>query len=139
MASWCHHGLFRGILCLSGFWTLTLFHRATKNQNPTNQETLHKTGPRLYLWDSGRWEWWGIIMGWTPVEFWHHLVSQNLKTLIFLLFSQSFTFGAGVQQKVNDLLTSPINQFRDYFIRNRLEKLVPLNYRFPTDNKKSLK
>ena len=29
--------------------------------------------------------------------------------------------------KVDDLLTSPINQFRDYFIRNRLEKLVPVN------------
>ena len=28
-----------------GFWTLTLFHRATKNQNPKIQETLHKSGP----------------------------------------------------------------------------------------------
>ena len=28
-----------------GFWTLTLCHRATKNQNPKNQETLHKSGP----------------------------------------------------------------------------------------------
>ena len=31
-----------------------------------------------------------------------------------------------VQQKVNVLGTSPRNQFRDYFIRNRLEKLVPV-------------
>ena len=66
------------------------------------------------------------------------LVSQNLKTLIFLLFSQYPSWGGG-QQKVDDLLTSPINQFRDYFIRNRIEKLVPVNYRFPTGNKKTSK
>ena len=71
------------------------------------------------------------------------LVSQNLKTLTFLLFFQYsvviFSILGGGPKKVNDLLTSPSNQFRDYFIRNRLEQLVPLNYRFPTDNKKSLK
>ena len=27
-------------------------------------------------------------MGWIPVKLWHHLTLQNLKTLIFLLFSQ---------------------------------------------------
>ena len=86
------------------------------------------------LWDSGRWEGWGIIMGWIPVEFWHHLVSQNLKTWIFLLFSQ---YWGGVQKKS---MISPLliyNKFRYHTHKIRLEKLVPLNYRFPTDNKKS--
>ena len=62
------------------------------------------------------------------------LVLQNLKTLIFLLFSQYPSWGGG-PKKVDDLPTSPINQFRDDFIRNRIEKLVPVNYRFPTGNK----
>ena len=78
-------------------------------------------------------------MGWIPVEFWHHLVSQNLKTLIFLFFSQYPSWGVGSNKKSIDLPTSPINQFRDYFIRNRIEKLVPVNYRFPTGNKKTSK
>ena len=76
-----------------------------------------------------------IILGWIPVEFWHHLVSQNLKTLIFSIFH----FGRWGPRKVDDLVTSPINQFWDYFIRNRIEKLVPVNYQFPTGNKKHLK
>ena len=73
-------------------------------------------------------------MGWIPVEFWHHLVSQNLKTLIFLLFSQDW---GGVQNKsmISSLLI--YNQFRYHTHKIRLEKLVPLNYRFPTENKKS--
>ena len=45
----------------------------------------------------------------------------------------------GGPRKVDDLPTSPINQFRDYFIRNRIEQLVPVNYRFPTGNKKTSK
>ena len=56
----------------------------------------------------------------------------------FLVIFSIFHFWGWGPRKVNDLLTSPSNQFRDYFIRNRLEKLVPLNYRFPTDNKKPL-
>ena len=76
-------------------------------------------------------------MGWIPAEFWHHLVLQNLKTLIFLLFSQYPSWGG--PKKVDDLLTCPINQFRDYFIRNRIEKLVPLNYKIIKNSKKSLK
>ena len=50
-----------------------------------------------------------------------------------------FSILDGGPRKVNDLLTSPSNQFRDYFIRNRIEKLVPVNYRFPTGNKKTFK
>ena len=45
----------------------------------------------------------------------------------------------GGPRKVDDLPTSPINQFRDYFIQNRIEKLVSVNYRFPTGNKKTSK
>ena len=78
-------------------------------------------------------------MGWIPVEFWHHLVSQNLRNINFLVIFSIFHFGGWGPRKVDDLVTSPINQFRDYFIRNRLEKLVPVNYRFPTGNKKTLK
>ena len=33
-------------------------------------------------------------------------------------------------RKVDDLPTSPYNQFLDHFIRNRIEKLVPLNWNF---------
>ena len=92
------------------------------------------------IWDSGKWDGLEIILELIPPFFWHHLVSQNLKTLTFLLFFQYsvviFSILGGGPKNVNDLLTSPSNQFRDYFIRNRLEKLVPLNYRFPTGNKK---
>ena len=45
---------------------------------------------------------------------------------MFLLFSQYFTLEGRSPAKVDDLVTSPNNQFRDYFIRNRLEKLVPV-------------
>ena len=49
------------------------------------------------IWDSGRWEWWGIILELITPYFgtiWSHKTSE---TLIFLLFFQYFTFGAGVQ------------------------------------------
>ena len=36
--------------------------------------------------------------------------------------------GGGNPRTIDDLPTSPNNQFRDYFIRNRIEKLVPLNW-----------
>ena len=74
-------------------------------------------------------------MGWIPVEFWHHLVSQNLKTLTFLLFSQNC--GGSKKSMISSLLI--YNKFRYHTQKIRLEKLVPLNYRFPTDNKKSSK
>ena len=45
----------------------------------------------------------------------------------FLVIFSIFHFWGRGPIKVDDLLTSPINQFRDYFIRNRLEKLVPVN------------
>ena len=77
------------------------------------------------LWDFGRWEWREIILELIPLEFhriWSH---KTQETCIFLLFSQYFILGLG-PIKVDDLLTSPINHFRDYFIRNRLKKLVPV-------------
>ena len=58
---------------------------------------------------------------------------ENSKFLVI------FSILGGVQEKSIDLPTSPINQFRDYFNRNRIEKLVPVNYRFPTGNKKHQK
>ena len=63
------------------------------------------------------------------------LVLQNLKTLIFLLCSQYPSWGGS--KKVDDLPTSPINQFRDHSHRNRIEKLVPVNYQFATGFKKT--
>ena len=79
------------------------------------------------LWDSGRWEGWERILGLIPPyyrDIWSHKTSE---TFLFLL-SQ---YWVGVQQKVNDLLTSePSNQFRDYFIWNRIEKLVPQHWNF---------
>ena len=44
----------------------------------------------------------------------------------FLVIFSIFHFWGWGPRKVDDLLTFPINQFRDYFIRNRLEKLVPV-------------
>ena len=45
-------------------------------------------------------------------------------------FSCYFLNIVGGPRKVDDRPTSPNNQFRDYFIRNRIEKLVPLNWNF---------
>ena len=56
-----------------------------------------------------------------------HLTLQNLRNISFLVI---FSRLHGGPRKVNDLLTSPSNQFRDHFIWNRIEKLVPLNWNF---------
>ena len=32
------------------------------------------------LWDSGRWEWWEIILGWIPLEFHGIWAFENAKT-----------------------------------------------------------
>ena len=56
-----------------------------------------------------------------------HLTLQNLRNINFLVI---LLILVGGPRKVNDLLTSPSNQFRDYFIWNRIEKLVPLNWNF---------
>ena len=64
----------------------------------------------------------GNKLGWVPLEFWHHLVSQNLKTLICLLFSQYW--GGQKKAMISSLLIN--NKFRYHTHKIRLEKLVPL-------------
>ena len=44
-----------------------------------------------------------------------------------------------VQQKINVRGTSPRNQFRDYFIWNRIEKLMPQLWNFPPQTLKTLR
>ena len=90
------------------------------------------------IWDSGRWEWLEIILELIPLEFhgiWSHKTSETLIFLLFFQYSVVIFSILGGPKKVNDLLTSPSNQFRDYFIRNRLEKLVPLNYKIIQNQK----
>ena len=41
-------------------------------------------------------------------------------------------------KKVNDLLTSPSNQFRDYHTWNRIEKLMPQHWNFAPQTLKTL-
>jgi hypothetical protein len=53
-------------------------------------------------------------------DIWSH---KNSETLINFLFI--FSMLGRSPKKVNDLLTSPSNQFRDYSIWNRIEQLVP--------------
>ena len=62
--------------------------------------------------------------------------TKRRKHYFCLLFSQYWT---GVQQKVNVLLTSPSNQFRDYFIWNRMEKLMPQLWNFSPQTLKTFK
>ena len=57
-------------------------------------------------------------------DIWSHKTSETL--FLFVIFS---ILGRS-PRTVNDLLTSPSNQFWDYFIWNRIEKLVPLNWNF---------
>ena len=46
------------------------------------------------------------------------------------VFSCYFVNIGSVSKKVNDLLASPSNQFRDYSIWNRIERLVPQLWNF---------
>ena len=63
-----------------------------------------------------------------------HLTLQNLKNINLLVI---FSIFVGVQKKsmISSLLI--YNKFRYHTHKIRLEKLVPLNYRFPTGNKKT--
>ena len=63
------------------------------------------------------------------------LTLRKLRNIHFLVI---FSILGGGPRNVNDLPTSPINQFQDHSHRNRIEKLVPVNYRFPTDSQKTL-
>ena len=75
-------------------------------------------------------------MGLTPPLWSRHLTLQNLRNINFLVI---FSILDGGPRKVNDLLTSQSNQFRDYSIWNRIEKLVPLNWNFAPHTLKTLK
>ena len=72
-------------------------------------------------------------MGWIPLDFHGIWPYKTSETLICLLFSQYW--GGPKKSMISPLLI--YNKFRYHTHKIRLEKLVPLNYRFPTDNKKS--
>ena len=66
-------------------------------------------------------------------DIWSHKTSETLfSSVIFSILGRSRT-------KVNVLLTSPSNQFRDYSIWNRIEKLVPQHWNFAPQTLKTLK
>ena len=76
-------------------------------------------------------------ISWThPPLFSRHLVPQNLRNINFHIILSIFPWD---QQKVNDLLTSPSNEVRDYSIWNRIEKLVPQHWNFAQRTLKTLK
>ncbi len=52
-------------------------------------------------------------------------------------FSCYLNIRGGGLRKVDELPTSPNNQFRGYFIRNRIEELVPLNWNFASQTLKT--
>ena len=64
-----------------------------------------------------------------------HLVPKNGGNIILFVF---FSILDLVQQKVNVLLTSPSNQFRDYSIWNRIEKVMPQLWNFAPQTLKTL-
>ena len=77
----------------------------------------------------------GNNSGTHPPFFSRHLVPQNLRNIMFLVIFSIFPWD---QQKINDLLTSPSNQFRDYSIWNRIEKLVPQHWNFAPQTLKTV-
>ena len=70
-----------------------------------------------------------------PPFFSRQLTLQNLRNINFPVV---FSILDGGPRKVNDLLTSPSNQFRDYHTWNRIEKLMPLNRNFAPQTLKTL-
>ena len=84
--------------------------------------------------DSGRWDGWGIIIGWIPLFFrdiWSHRTSETF--FLFVIFSI-----LGRSRNKHVLGTSPRNQFRDYSIWNRIEKLMPQFWNFSPHTFKKL-
>ena len=69
----------------------------------------------------------GNNYGTHPPFFSRQLVAQNLRNIQFIFI---FSILDGGPRKVNDLLTSLSNQFRDYSIWNRIEKIVPQHWNF---------
>ena len=80
--------------------------------------------------------WWGIFLGLIAPfvrDIWSHKTSETL--FVFVIFS---ILDWGPKQ-INVLLTSPSNQFRDYFIWNRIEKLMPQLWIFSPQTLKTFK
>ena len=77
--------------------------------------------------------WW---VGWVGNNYWmdsafvsRHLVPQNVGNIICVFFSQyCVCYFLNLSRNPN-LRTSPKNQFRDYHAWNRIEKLMPLNWK----------
>ena len=65
-----------------------------------------------------------------------HLVPQNVGNIIFVCYF--LNIGLGPKKSMVSPSVRKI-KFRDYFIRNRLEKLVPLNWNFAPHNLKNQK
>ena len=65
-------------------------------------------------------------------DIWSHRTSETV--FVFVIFSILYW----VQLKVNDLFTSPNNQFRDYHTWNRIEKLMPQHWNFAPRTLKTL-
>ena len=70
-----------------------------------------------------------------PVFFTTSGPTKRRKHYLCLLFSQ---YWVGVE-KNNVLLTSPSNEFRDYFIWNRIDKLMPQLWNFSPQTLKTFK
>ena len=74
---------------------------------------------------------------WThPPFFSRHLVPQNVGNIIFVCY---FLNIGPESKKINVLGTSPRNQFRDYSIWNRIEKLMPQHWNFSPQTLKTSK
>ena len=80
-------------------------------------------------WDSDRWDGLEIILGSIPLFFSRHLVEQNVGNIVVVV-RDSLKIGLG-PKKVNGLAICSKNKFRDYCIRNRIEKLMPQLWNFP--------
>ena len=65
-----------------------------------------------------------------------HLVPQHVGNIIFVCY---FLNIGSESKKVNVLSTSPRNQFRDYFIWNRIEKLMPQHWNCSPQTLKTFK
>ena len=64
-----------------------------------------------------------------------HLVPQNVGNIICVCYSLNIGLGSN---RIIVLLTSPSNQFQDYFIWNRIEKLMPQLWNFSPQTFKTL-
>ena len=86
-------------------------------------------------------------MGWVgnnswihPPFFWRHLVPQNVGNIICGCYFLNIVFVIfTILSQIQNGTSLRKKQFRDYFIRNRLEKLVPLNWNFAPQNLKKPK